>query len=113
MKNEIEIEAGPRMATPPLLRGRLPAWVRNARRGQRITYHIGDLANDRERTIDGDPETRTEFAATVHRTAQAALHFFQEGYLVLCQIPKRRDDGTRGVGYNYVAVRTDKQFKEN
>lgn len=101
------LKAGKRMAvnSAATLRGegRINQWVRATKPGARIIYHIGVLAQDRE--ADG--------SGVIERTAQAALQCYREGYVLLVQIPVTREDGKRGIGYNYVAVRTDKKFEEN
>ena len=115
---EPRVEAGARMKEPAVLvPGKLPSWVRNARPGQRIAYHVGILANDREQYERVPPRPpakpqRTADSQRIDDTARAAFDFFQEGLIVLCQIPQQREDGKRGEGYHYVAVRTDKPFKE-
>jgi len=112
-----EIEAGPRMAPPAKLRlGALHSWVRNTKPGARIAYHVGDLAKAREHYLplqlgDKHPK-RTETSDMIHRQALAAFQYAEDGVLVLCQLPVRREDGKRGAGYHYIAVRTDKPLKE-
>lgn len=112
-----EIEAGPRMAAPAKLRiGALHSWVKTTKPGARIAYHVGDLANEREHYLPLQPgdkhPKRTPESDMIHRQALAALQYSDDGVLVLCQLPVRRDDGKRGTGYHYIAVRTDKPLKE-
>ena len=111
------IVIGPRMNEPSALRmGSLHKWVRAARPGARISYHVGDLAKDRERYFklaEGEKTPkRTYESEAVHKQALAVLQYSADGVLVLCQLPIRREDGTRGMGYHYIAVRTKKPVKE-
>jgi len=85
---------GMQLASNPLDETALAHWLRTAKPGDRVVYHVGHLGFDRT-PVSALPRARRE---TLERVASRAMTMAENGCLVLAQ--QRLDDG----GIAYLAI---------